>query len=304
MSLTLRASLPAVAAGLALILAVSRVKAAPCGRPDVDLVFPPNGATSVPNNALLSAHYASPALYNDEAVTLTDAAGNDVPLTVAYDDAESTLHATPDQPLGNGSHQLAWPSLRGVSGGGLGRDRIISFFVQSTTDVAPPSFTGLVDLEWDLARDRDPCLDRLDDRFVFRLKVGAASDDAGADLLSLQLFQTRDPLAPDQVGATKVGVRAWPQAGGSVEVRRPAGKAGQTCFAAVVQDLLGNVSGGGEREVCIKTQKPPFFDGCSLSLRGVTPGPGPRKPWLVLVVLGLMRRRRGQSAKARQAHAA
>ena len=247
MSLTLRASLPAAAAGLALCLFVTGAKAAPCGRPDVDLTFPPNGATSVPNNALFAAHYASPALYNDEAVTLTDAAGNDVPLTVAYDDAESTLHATPEQPLGDGSHQLAWPSLRGVSGGGLGRDRTISFFVQNTTDATPPSFAGLVDLDWDLARDRDPCLDRLDDRFVFRLKVGAASDDAGADLLALQLFQTQDPLAPDQTGPTKVGVRAWPQTGGSVEVRRPAGKAGKTCFAAVAQDLLGNVSGGGER---------------------------------------------------------
>lgn len=300
MSLTLCVSSPAAAAGLALFLAATSANAAPCGRPDVDVTFPPNDATSVPSNALFSAHYASPALYDDEAVTLTDSAGNDVPLSVNYDDAESTLHASPDQPLGDGSHQLAWPSLRGVGGGGVGLGRKVSFFVQSTTDAAPPTFAGLVDIDWDLARDRDPCLDRLDDRFVFKLQVGAAADDAGADLLSLSIFETRDPAAPNQEGATKVGVRAWPK-DGSVEVRRPAGKAGETCFAAVVQDLLGNVSGGGEREVCVKTKKPPFFDGCSLSPRGVNHESA--RDWLWLVVLGLGCRRRGQSAKARPARA-
>jgi hypothetical protein len=294
----LRVFASATAVGSALFFSVAVVEAAPCGRPDVDLTFPPNNATSVPNNALFAAHYASPALYNDEAVTLTDAAGNDVAVTVTYDDAESTLHAAPDQTLGDGSHRIDWPGLRGVSGGGLGRGRTTNFFVQSTTDAAPPTFAGLIDIDWDLARDRDPCLDRLDDRFVFRLKVGAASDDVGAELLALQIFETRDPLTPDQTGPTKVGVRGWP-ADGSVEVRRPAGKAGQTCFAAVVQDLLGNVSGGGEREVCIKTQKPPFFDGCSLSPRGVTPGASASKLWFLLALIGLRRRGRGQSAKAR-----
>ena len=293
----LRVFAPA-AAGSALALASAAAAAAPCGRPDVDLTFPHNDAQSVPTNALFSAHYASPALYDDEAVSVTDSAGLEVPVTVAYDDAESTLHAMPDQPLGDGSHQIAWPGLRGVSGGGVGRGSTIKFFVQSTTDVAPPTFVGLFEIEWDLARDRDPCLDRLDDRFVFTLKVGAATDDAGADLLALQLFQTRDPLAPNQTGPTKVGVRAWP-GDGSVEVRRPAGKAGQTCFAAIVQDLLGNVSGGGEREVCIKTKKPPFFDGCSLSPLGVNTA---SQPWWFLALgafWSFRRRARGQSAKAR-----
>src|SRR6185369_17407242 len=101
----------------------------------------------------------------------------------------------------------------------------------------------------------DPCLDKLDDRFVFKLKVGAATDDLGTDLLSLVLFQTVDPTAPEQTQPTQLAVRALPTEG-SVEVRRPATKAGQTCFAAVAQDLLGKVSGGGEREVCIKTKKP------------------------------------------------
>ena len=295
----LRVFAPAAAVGSALFFSVAPAAAAPCGRPDIDLTFPPNNATSVPTNALFAAHYASPALYTDEAVTVTDAAGNDVPVSVTYDDAESMLRAAPYRALGDGSHRIVWPGLRGAGGGGVGRGSTTIFFVQTTTDMTPPAFTGLVDIDWDLARERDPCLDRLEDRFVFRLEVGSAVDDVGAELLALQLFQTRDPLAPAQAGPTKVGIRAWPEAG-SVEVRRPAGKAGETCFAAVVQDLRGNVSGGGEREVCIKTQKPPFFDGCSLSpTAGVTNDASASKLWFLLALIGLRRRGRGQSAKAR-----
>src|SRR5882724_9500638 len=75
-------------------------QAAPCGRPDVDLTFPPDKASNVANNGVFAAHYAAPALYDNETVDFTDADGNAVPATVAYDDADSLLSVTPDQPLG------------------------------------------------------------------------------------------------------------------------------------------------------------------------------------------------------------
>jgi hypothetical protein len=284
---------------LLLLLASGRALAAPCGRPDVDLTFPPNDAVAVPSNAQLSAHYASPALYDDEAVSLTDPDGNEAAISVNYDDAESMLRATPEQPLAPGFHQLVWPGLRGVSSGGVGRGSTVSFFAQETSDATGPRFAGLSQIDWDLARDRDPCLDRLEDRFVFDLELGDASDDAGTELLQILVFETVDPASPAQTGPSKVALRAFPQEG-RLEVRRPARKAGRTCFAAVVQDLAGNVSGGGEVEVCTQTKRPPFFDGCALSPRAGR-GHLSHVAWLWLLALGL--RRRGSRARSHAASA-
>src|SRR5205085_5943790 len=124
---------------------------------------------------------------------LLDPSGSEVGATVTYDDADSMLRVAPDQALAEGRHVLDWPGLRGVNGGS-GRGRKIAFTVQSALDATPPAFVGLSGIEWDLSRERDPCLDRLDDRFVFRLQVGPASDDSGAGLLSLLAFQTVDPV--------------------------------------------------------------------------------------------------------------
>jgi hypothetical protein len=237
--------------------------AAPCGRPDVDLTFPPSDATAVPPNAQLSAHYASPALYDDEPVSLSDANGADVALSVSWDEADSMLRATPAAELAAGYYELVWPGLRSLTGAGVGRGSMTSFFVRSEPDRTPPVFRGLSDIAWDLSRDRDPCLDRLEDRFLFELSLAEASDDTDAELLAVQVFETRDPAA-DDAQPVRVALRAWPHSG-KLELRRPANEAGKTCFAAVVQDMLGNVSGGGEREVCVKTKKPPFFEGCSVA---------------------------------------
>ncbi|HEX2877785.1 MAG TPA: hypothetical protein VHP33_41330 [Polyangiaceae bacterium] len=289
---------PALLAGLVFSLS-HRAWAAPCGRPDVDVTFPSEAAKAVPIDAVLAAHYGSPARFDDEPVTLTDAAGSPVSVTVSYDDADSMLRAVPDQPLSAGLHSIDWPGLRGVSSsGGLGRGKRVSFTVQSGADLGPPSFPGLVGIEWDLARDRDPCLDRLDDRFVFKLQVGEAIEDTGSSLLALLVFETRDPTAPRQTEPSRVAVKAWPE-NGIVEVRRPANKAGQTCFAAVAQDLIGSVSGGGDKEVCVKTKKPPFFEGCALA------GPGqPRAAsgfGYALLLLGLAWLTRGRTTHARPA---
>lgn len=284
-------------AGLVVVLLSRSAPAAPCGRPDVDLTFPADGATAVPSNAILAAHYGSPALYSDETASLRDATGNSVAVTLAYDDADSMLRATPEQPLESGHFDLVWPGLRGASSsGGLGRGRSVGFTVGAAADVTPPVFEGLSGISWDLARDRDPCLDRLDDRFVFELRLGQASDDSGSSLLSLLVFETKDPAALGQSEPSRVGVRAWP-ADGKLEVRRPATHAGKTCFAAVAQDLIGSVSGGGEREVCVTTQKPPFFDGCAISLAGSPARRAGAGGWLALIALAALRR--GRAAHAR-----
>jgi hypothetical protein len=295
MSLTLpRAA--ALAAACSWVLCSRVAAAAPCGRPDVDLTFPPNQAQNVPTNAVFAAHYAAPALYNDEPVDVTDAGGNAVPVTLVFDEADALLRATPDQPLVTGQLSVVWPALRGVgASSGTGRGSTTTVSIGGTEDAAPPTFTGLTGIDWDLARDRDPCLDKLEDRFVFKLKVGAATDDMGTDLLSLVVFETVDPTLPEQTQPTQVAVRALPDEG-SVEVRRPATKAGQTCFAAVVQDLLGHVSGGGEREVCINPKKPPFFEGCTLAPSGAGAPGAPGGSASLLALLGLLFRR-GRSAR-------
>lgn len=287
---------PAVLIGLVVFLLGGSARAAPCGRPDVDSTFPPDGATAVPSNAILAAHYGSPALYADQTVSLLDATGSNVAVTLAYDDADSMLRATPEQPLASGHFDLVWPGLRGVSGGGLGRGKSVGFTVGGATDATPPVFEGLSGISWDLARDRDPCLDRLDDRFVFHLRLGQASDDSGSELLSLLVFETKDPGAPGQTEPSRVGVRAWPR-DGTLEVRRPAQHAGKTCFAAVAQDLIGSVSGGGEREECVTTQKPPFFDGCAVSVTGGQGRGAWVSGWLALMALAALRR--GRAAHGR-----
>jgi hypothetical protein len=294
-----RPSFSARAPALLLVLvSFSRfAEAAPCGRPDIDSTFPPNAATGVPTNAVLAAHYGAPARYVDETVSLLDSAGNHVSVTLAYDDADSMLRAAPDQPLASGHFDLIWPGLRGVSGsGGVGRGRSVGFTVGNEEDAAPPVFEGLSKISWDLARDRDPCLDRLDDRFVFELRVGQASDDSGVALLSLLVFETQDPGVSRQAEPSRVAELAWP-ADGAIEVRRPATKAGKTCFAAVTQDLVGSVSGGGEREVCVTTQKPPFFDGCAISVATSTETNVLASGWLALIALVGLRRVRTVHAR-------
>lgn len=266
--------------------------AAPCGRADVDATFPAADAVAIPRNAVLSAHLAAPAVYDDEPVTLLNEAGESVELQAQYDEALSLLVATPSAPLGPGRHHLAWPGLRGrASGLGLGRE--LTFTVSELDDEAAPKFAGLVGIDWDLSRERDPCLDRLDDRFVFRLAVGAASDDAGTEPLALLVFQTRDPTSPDRTEPVQVALRPFP-ADAVVEVRRPATSAGTTCFASVVRDLVGSISGGGERQVCVTTSRPPFFDGCATH-----PSSSNTFTFTASALLGLLALRRGRSATRR-----
>jgi hypothetical protein len=277
--------------------------AAPCGRPDVDTTFPPNGATQVPQNARLSAHYAAPALYLDEAVELTDQQGAAVEVTTSYDEAEATLSATPATLLSAGRYELDFPALRGLSSGGTGLGKSVAFFVQETMDTAPPRFAGLTEVSWDLSRERDPCAESLEDRYVFELGLGTASDDADTELLSVLVFETRAPNTAGERDPMRVALRAMPE-DRKLVVTRPARAAGETCFAAVVIDMAGNLSGGAEHEVCATTKKPPFFEGCAFA----PATQGSRRSLALSGILGAawlwQLRRRGARAATRRRRAA
>lgn len=271
---------------------VSRTAAAePCGTPEVSASFPPDGATSVPANATLSASYGAPIDFDDEIVVLTGPLG-DVPLDLFQNESENTLHALPLAPLDAGSYSLEWPALRGV-GTGRGRARSISFEVDGTSDVGPPSFEGLRGVSWDLSREDDPCTDALTDRLVFELSFGEARDDRDTALLQALVFETERPGEPAPAPLPIV-VAALP-ADGSLRVKRPAEKEGRRCFAAVVRDLTGSTSDGGDREVCIETRHGPFFEGCSLA-KGARGG-GVFVPAVVLLGIWGARRRRRRAAQ-------
>jgi hypothetical protein len=274
--------------GLASMLA-SPAAAAPCGRPDVDVTFPPNGADAVPSNAILAAHYRAPADYQDEPVSLTGPDGGELGLDLSYDDAESMLRAFPLTPLAPGEHRIVWPALRGVATGvGLGRSA--EFTVGPSVDTEAPRFSGTSGLEWRLLRDEDPCTSGLEDRFAYDLELGALSDDQATSLLSVVVFETRSPTQPD--GPPKqLTVRPLP-AGGHLSLERSSTRSGTVCFAAVLRDLALYTSGGGDREVCAETTAPPYFEGCALA--PVPARSDARGAWLVVValLLGARRRRR------------
>ncbi len=273
-----KSNLASMLLATAVLCAAAPVAAAPCGRPDVDITFPPSGSTAVPVNAMFAAHYAAPALYDGEPVSLLDGSGNELPLDTLFDEAESMLRVVPQDVLEPGDYELVWPGLRGVSGTGLGRGSTTSFTVKGQSDGAPPTFAGIEQLHWDLSRDQDPCLDGLQDRFVFDLRLAEAVDDSDPSMLAVVVFETVDPLNPSATTPEQVAIHALPE-GGMLEVRRPARRSGKTCFAALVRDLVGNVSGGADRELCVSTRDPPFFEGCALG--------APRESQLGFVGLGL-----------------
>ncbi len=270
----------------ALFLATRPSHAAPCGRPDVDYTFPPNGSEDVPPNADLAAHYRAPADYVDEEVLVVGPQG-DVPVSVVYDEAESMLRALPLIDLVPGPHVVTWPALRGVATSrGLGLT--VEFTAGAAPDEEGPRFSGLTSIDWDLSRELDECTDTYEDRFWFDLGIGSVSDDMDPNLLAVVVFQTRfangKRSAPEQVA-----VRPLPK-NRRVRVERPAAGEGKVCFAAVTRDLVHNVSGGGDEEVCVETTEPPFFDGCSLGQRGAKLG---AFAWFFALSLAALARRRG-----------
>lgn len=253
----------ALAAAAALLTLAPVASAAPCGQPDIDVTFPPNDALAVPQNAVLSAHYAAPVDYAGEAATLSDPDGTELAVDTSYDTAEAMLRVTPRAPLAAGPYQIAWPALRGLATGrGLGATT--SFTAGDTLDGAPPHFAGASSVTWDLSRDDDPCSGDAQDRFTYDLTLGPITDDQSASLLAVVVFETQSPthaatLAPSELAVLPLA------ADGHARIARASTHGGKVCFAAVVRDLAFNVSGGGEQQACDQTTAPPFFAGCAVS---------------------------------------
>jgi hypothetical protein len=265
-----------------------RAEGAPCGVPEVVATFPRANALRVPSNATLAAHYGAPAEYDEEPVSLTASNGAVIALTVGYDEAEGMLRATPAEPLASGSYAIVWPALRGPATG-AGRSKTIEFSVVPAMDQAPPSFDGLRSVTWDLAREKDPCTDALEDRYVFDFTLGAADDDAGPGHLALLVFETEHPRSGPSTPPRQIGIYPLPDAG-ILHVPRSARRSGKSCFAAVTRDLVGFVSAGGHREVCIETIEPPWFEGCALARARSHGGVGVVG---LLAFVWFVRRRRG-----------
>jgi MYXO-CTERM domain-containing protein len=263
-----------------------------CGKPDLVDMVPPDGATGVPLNATLGAHYTAAAEYLGEDVVLErlPAGPNDV-LPAAWDPTEQLLSVTPAAPLDAGAqYMIHWPALRGLNAAAPGVGGDAKFTAGSTTDVAPPTFAGVVGVSWDLERVTDDCLDDLVERFVFDVQLGAASDDGGTSGLTLMLFQTMGPQV--MMMPTPVPARAWPQTADSaahakVKLAKDAA-VGEICFAGIVRDTAGHLSASNNAVACVQTTAPPFFDGCSIAAADAPAGTLPT----ALALLALYRRRR------------
>jgi hypothetical protein len=281
----------ALALSLAIVGLSLPARATTCVKPDFLAAFPPDGATSVPPNAKLTAHYDPIAQYIDEDVRLvrgqsapdggtpaSSGPGESVPVTFSED--EGRLTTTPPDGLVPGEHYvIEWPKLRGIGTASRGRGANVGFTVGTRDDVEAPSFEGLTGIEWDVVRQSDDCTSSIEERFVFDVTPGKAGDDSGMDTLALVVYQTRGGDVGN-AASRPVLTAPFPTSGGSVRVERPIdGAKGHVCFAAHVMDLTGRVStgNGANKEVCVTTTPPPFFYGCRLSSPGRA-SEGERKP--------------------------
>jgi hypothetical protein len=264
----------ALAFGFAVIITSTSARADTCGKPDLIATFPGENATSVPQNARLSAYYAPNAVYDDEPVVLVrDGTADEVPAT--FDAAEVALHVMPPEGLESSSNYvIQWPGLHGTGTTSLGTGKDVEFTVSSETDDAAPEFDGLTGLEWDVGRYRDDCADTMVERFQFDLRVGHADDDANSKNLALIVFQTRGPNQSENDAPRPVAVTPYPGEGATVRVERSLSDGGGlVCFAALVRDLVPeHAPSGAEVEVCSNTTLPPFFYGCAMRTSALRSG--------------------------------
>jgi uncharacterized protein (TIGR03382 family) len=270
-----------------LLLLLSRAlpaSAAPCNTPELVATFPPEGAGGVPTDATLFAAYASSADYLGEEVLLIPAGGEPRPVPATFDRAEALLSIKPPDGLMPGLvYSVRWPGLRGVDTATPGLGREIRFTTGAGPDTEAPRFDGVGAITWDLERAHSDCIDGIEERFVFDLQLGAATDDGGRESLALMVFQTAGPLVQ-----APVQVLNGPLPMGAARIRLPvSGAVGHVCFSAQVRDLTGKVSASAQKEVCVDTTAPPFFHGCAAAGRG-------RPGWwmLSLLLLGWRWRRR------------
>jgi len=293
---TFAAAVLLAGAGGAAFVAPARAHAAPCGVPDLADMVPPDGATGVPLNATLGAHYMASADYLGEDVVLVHPDGREQVLDAHFDPTEVLLSVTPTEPLiAGGAYVVRWPSLRGLNAATPGYGDDAHFTAGIADDAASPTFTGVTGLRWDLEREHNDCTDELEERYVFDVALGDAADDGGRDGLTLLLFQTSGSGA---MGMTvPVATRAMPPAGATAQVKLPTGDSvGHVCFAALVRDTTNRVSQSGAAEACVDTVAPPFFRGCSVGPRSSSQGAATALAFLptlaTLATLALRARRR------------
>jgi hypothetical protein len=270
-------------------LAAPNAARAQCGKPDLVDMVPPDGATGVPPNATLAAHYAQATEYLGEDVVLVHPDGSEQLLPAVWESTEQRLSATPTAALtGDSTYEIRWPVLRGLNAAAPGLGGKARFTTGAVFDTAPPTFAGVVGLSWDLERKNSDCVDALVERFVFDIDLGAAGDDGGTSGLTLMLFQTKGPRVLGM--PTPIPARAWPQNGTRAQVKLVTEDAvGEVCFAGLVRDTIGQISQSGDVQACVHTTDPPFFRGCSLS--GGDAGRRGTLALLPLIALVLIRRR-------------
>jgi hypothetical protein len=237
-----------------------------CDRPDLLDTIPADGATDVPLNAQLLARYDSRAEYLDEPVLFGKAGTELDELGAVFDENEGLVELIPPVPLEPGErYQIEWPQLRGVNTASLGRGAKVEFTAGDAEDVEPPRFEGAAGVTWEVDHQRDDCTDLTNERLRFHVDLAPATDDGGRELLTLILFQTKGPDIDETAAATPIQVRAMPE-GNRTDVRLGVDEAvGEVCFAAIVRDSAGFVSSSGSQEVCTKTRRPPFFQGCGVA---------------------------------------
>lgn len=268
-------------------------QAAPCNRPDLLEAIPPDGAKAVPINATLFARYTPSAEYLGEEVVLEHVGVGEAIVQATFDATEGMLKVTPEPALTAGDEYVVrWPRLRGFSSANLGRGADVRFTVGTTTDVDPPEFIGVVDLDWTLEREKDECTDSLETRYLFDLKLAPASDDGGTESLTLLLFQTRGE-GVSSAAPKPIAIRRFPTSREARVRRSVAQGAGEVCYAAIARDLTGQVSASGNREVCVETAEPPFFEGCRVAATGVRARGAGWLALLVMMMLGVRRRSGG-----------
>jgi hypothetical protein len=264
-----------VAAGV-LALVPAPARAGPCGQPYLVDTVPPDGAGGVPVNAALSARYESTARHQGEVVMLGRKGEPASPVAATFDSTEHTLTVIPPAAFEPGtSYVVRWPDLLGGAAAGAQGERAVTFTTGRVADAEAPTFEGLAGIRWDVERRRSDCTDSLLERYVFDLDLGAVADDGGRESLTLIVLHTEGPLVKG--ARVPVLTRTIPARGTSARVSliRDEG-VGHVCFAAIARDLTGQVSGGGEREVCVDTIAPPFFrGGCSFAGLGRAGGSPP-----------------------------
>jgi uncharacterized protein (TIGR03382 family) len=277
---------------LATFALTGAARAQTCPRPDLLDALPPDGAEQVPTNAHLVARYATNAEYLGESILFGVLGEEPFALVGAFNAADGLVEVIPPGPLRPFTdYGIEWPALRGLGTASLGTGRFVSFRTSDAEDEAPPRFEGVSEVRWSVDRFRDPCTKRREERFAFELELAPVTDDAGRDLLTLVVFQTRGPTIDADAPPLPVLTRAYPESD-RVRLRLAVPDAtGRVCFAAIARDLAGRISSSASREVCAQTVAPPFFQGCSAS--GRPPGSA---PWLWLsALLGIMVRRRRSS---------